>query len=140
MMSYIALQPAAALMVLTLLVWVYMYILRLPYIINNRIKVQSLLSPDAVNTLLPEHVNRPANNLKNLFELPILFFVLCLAWFLSQQVDPVFVNLAWVFVALRYVHSLIHCTVNIVVLRFVFYVLSSFVLVAMVARFVMLVF
>ena len=56
---------------------------------------------------------------------PLLFTTLCVILLLSQRVDGVFLYSAWAFFGLRVVHSLIHCTVNIVNLRFAAYVLSS---------------
>ena len=128
------LPQLACMFVLTLLVWSYMYSLRLPYLRQNRINPQKLASPEAVN-LFPERVNRPSNNLKNLFELPIIFYTLCLALNQQQMVDGLYSALAWLFVVLRVAHSLIHCTINRVIWRFTAYFLSTIVLIAMVTRF-----
>ena len=133
------LQPVAALMVLTLVVWVAMYWQRLRFVVAHRVPVQDLASPAAIDVTLPEQVNRPSNNLKNLFELPVVFYAVCLALQVVQQADAGSVALAWAYVGLRAVHSAIHCSVNIVALRFVAHVLSSIVLWVMVVRFVMLV-
>lgn len=133
------LQPVAALMLLTLVVWVVMYWRRLRFVFVSRIPVQDLASPEAINVSLPESVNRPSNNLKNLFELPVLFYAVCIALQALQQADAGAVALAWTYVGLRAIHSAIHCTVNIVALRFAAYVVSSIVLWVMVARFVVLV-
>lgn len=134
------LQPVAVLMLLTLLVWIVMYTRRLRFIVANRIAPQQFVSPETLNVALPEHVNRPSNNLKNLFELPVVFYAICIALVASQQTDPLWVGLAWAYVALRTIHSAIHCTVNIVMWRFTAYILSSIVLWVMVARFVILVY
>lgn len=128
------LQPVVALMLLTALVWLYMYVLRLGYILVNKIEAQSIASPEALNAALPERINRPSNNLKNLFELPVIFYAVCAFALISQRADATLVKLAWAYVALRAAHSLIQCTVNIVPLRFAAYLLSSLVLWFMVAR------
>lgn len=135
-MTNTILGPVAALMTLTFVVWLYMYALRVHYIIANKIPDQSLSSPELLNAALPEPVNRPSNNLKNLFELPVIFYVLCLALLFTQRADGLFLNLAWVYVALRAIHSAIHCSVNFVPLRFAAYLLSSIVLWVMVFKFV----
>ena len=139
-MAYPILQPVAALMLLTFVVWVFMYVRRLSFIVANKIPAQNVASPELLSAVLPEHVNRPSNNLKNLFELPVVFYAICISLLASQQTDALFVNLAWAYVALRVIHSTIHCSLNIVALRFAAYALSSTVLWAMVFRFVFLVY
>lgn len=62
-----------------------------------------------------------ADNFANLFELPVLFYVLCLALLLTQRVTDGFLWAAWAFVALRVLHSLIHVTYNNVIHRFAAY-------------------
>lgn len=134
-MTNAILGPVAALMALTFAVWVFMYVLRVRYIIANKVPDHNLSSPELLNATLPERINRPSNNLKNLFELPVIFYVLCLALLVTQRTDDLFVNLAWTYVALRTLHSAIHCTLNLVPLRFAAYLLSSIVLWVMVFRF-----
>lgn len=129
------LQPVAAMMSLTFVVWLYLYVRRLGYVAINKIPADQFASPELINGRLPEPVNRPSNNFKNLFELPVLFYALAALLLASGQVDATYLNLAWGFVALRILHSLIHCTVNIVPIRFAVYLLSSLVLWTMVARF-----
>ena len=122
------LQPALALMALTFVVWVYMYVRRFGFIIAHRVGAQQVASPEQLNALLPEVVNRPSNNLKNLFELPVIFYALVAYLLALGNQESVFVRLAWAYVALRALHSAIHCTVNLVVARFTVYALSSAVL------------
>jgi len=86
-----------------------------------RVSVQTYTTPDKVTEHLPEEVNYPANNLKNLFELPILFYGLCLYLFVSGNVDTAYVVAAWLFFLFRAFHSIVHCTKNIVMLRFYLY-------------------
>ncbi len=134
-MSHAILQPVAALMLLTLVVWVVMYARRFAYIISNKIEAQSVASPELLNAVLPEAVNRPSNNLKNLFELPLIFYAVCISLLVLQEADAWFVNMAWAYVALRAAHSAVHCSLNIVLVRFAAYALSSVVLWMMVIRF-----
>ena len=129
------LQPVAALMLLTLLVWIYFYVRRLGYVAAHKIPADQFTSPEKLNAALPEPINRPSNNLKNLFELPVLFYALCAMLVVSGTSSNTDLALAWAFVGLRALHSLIHCTINVVPLRFAAYLLSSLVLWAMVLRF-----
>lgn len=52
------------------------------------------------------------NNLANQFELPVLFFAVCLALHATGGADALAVSLAWLFVAARIVHAAIHVTSN----------------------------
>ncbi len=70
-------------------------------------------------------MSNPSDNLKNLFEIPVIFYVLALYLFVTNQVDTAYVSAAWVFVMFRALHSAIHCTVNIVMLRFYLYLFST---------------
>ena len=128
------LAPFLAMMLLTALVWAYMYTRRLTYIKANRIPPQDLATPEKAAALLPEAVALPANNLRNLLELPVLFYALCLYLYVTRSADGLQVTAAWTFVALRAAHSVIHCTVNIVVLRFLSYFAAALVLWFMLTR------
>lgn len=132
--SQAILAPFLAMMLLTALVWVYMYSRRLGYIKANRIQPQDLATPEMAAKLLPEAVTLPANNVRNLLELPVVFYALCLYLYVTGSVDGVHVVSAWMFVALRAAHSAVHCTVNIVVLRFASYFAAALVLWIMLAR------
>jgi hypothetical protein len=82
---------------------------------------QVYTTPDKTAELLPEEVNYPAYNLKNLFELPVLFYALCLYFYVTATASGVDVFAAWLFLLFRIIHSAIHCTANIVMARFVAY-------------------
>lgn len=117
-------SPFFAMMFLTLVVWLYMYVRRIHLIRSQKLDPQDL-SPAALAELSPPAVSNPSDNLKNLFEIPVLFYALALYLFVSNQVDAVYVNAAWVFVAFRALHSAVHCTLNIVMLRFYLYLCST---------------
>ena len=117
--------PVFATVFLTLLVWVYMYIRRMSFITGNKLRPKDLAVPGALAQLSPPAVSNPSDNLKNLFEIPVIFYALALYLFVTNQVDAAYVNAAWVFVVLRALHSAVHCTVNIVILRFYLYLFST---------------
>jgi hypothetical protein len=121
-------------MALTFVVWVAMYVRHIAYIKINRVHPQRLATPDKVVEIIPEKVQYPAYNLRNLLELPILFYALCLYLYVTGSVDQLFVAAAWVYVGLRGVHSAIQCTTNNVMRRFSFYMASSLVLWFMILR------
>jgi hypothetical protein len=79
----------------------------------------------------PEPLRAVARNFANLFEQPVLFYVVALMSYVTGEVDAWLVGLAWLYVALRYVHTFVHLTSNVVLVRFSFYFASNFVLAAM---------
>jgi hypothetical protein len=117
--------PFFATMFLTLVVWVYMYIRRISFITAKKISPRDLAVPGALAQLSPPAVSNPSDNLKNLFEIPVIFYALALYLFATKQVDPVYVSAAWVFVAFRVLHSAVHCTFNLVMLRFYLYLFAT---------------
>jgi hypothetical protein len=64
--------------------------------------------PGELARLSPPSVSNPSDNLKNLFELPVLFYALSLYLFVTRQVDGTYVAAAWVFFVFRVAHSAIH--------------------------------
>ena len=128
------LLPMLATMTLTAIVWFYMYARRIPAMRRARVSVQTYTTPDKVTEHLPEDVNYAANNLKNLFEVPVLFYGLCLYLFVSANVDAAYVVAALLFFLLRAFHSIVHCTRNIVMLRFYLYAGSALALWFMLGR------
>ncbi len=118
-------DPFIGMLLLTFVVWVVMYVRRIAFLTKNKIAAQRLATPERGAKIIPEEVSYPSNNLKNLFELPVIFYALCLYLYATGQVDGIYLMAAWVFFGLRVVHSLIQCTVNIVMLRFIAYACSS---------------
>ena len=117
--------PFFAMMGLTLLVWIFMYVRRIQFLTQNDISPKDLAVPGALAQLSPPEVSNPSDNLQNLFEIPVLFYALALYLFVTNQVDAIYVGAAWVFVAFRTLHSAVHCTVNVVMLRFYLYLAST---------------
>jgi len=128
------LMPAIALVAVTFVVWCWMYFTRLRYLRANRIEPNNLATRERDSRLL-EPVAGPSDNLRNLFEMPVLFYVLIILLLDTGHASSGFVSAAWSFVALRTLHSAIHCTYNDVMHRFTVYALSSLVLWGMWAAF-----
>lgn len=118
-------SPFFATVFLTFLVWVYMYIRRISFITSGKIRSQDLTVPGTLVQISPPSVSNPSDNLKNLFEIPVLFYALVLYLFVTQQVDAVYVTAAWVFVVFRALHSIVHCTFNLIMLRFYLYLFAT---------------
>ena len=117
--------PVFAMVALTFVVWVFMYVRRIHFLTANDIAPDQLTSPGALEALTPPDVAWPSDNLKNLFELPVLFYALVLVLYATGRVDVLHVGAAWTFVAFRTLHSAVHCTVNVVMLRFWLYLISA---------------
>ena len=75
-----------------------------------------------------------ADNYRNLFEMPVLFYALCILLVVLNKADGTYVTLAWLFVALRFAHSAIHCSYNNVNHRFIAFGTSTVLVWAMWAR------
>lgn len=116
--------PFFATIFLTLVVWVYMYIRRIAFIQSRNFTAQEL-TPTAFAQLSPPEVANPSDNLKNLFEIPVIFYALVLYLFVTNQVDATYVYAAWIFVVFRVFHSIVHCTFNLIILRFYLYLIST---------------
>ena len=126
--------PFFATMLLTLLVWVYMYVRRIGFITKNNISPRDLAVPGTLAQISPAAVSNPSDNLKNLFEVPVLFYALALYLFVTSQVDATYVTAAWIFVIFRVLHSVVHCTFNLVMLRFYLYLIAALAAWLMVVR------
>jgi hypothetical protein len=79
---------------------------------------------------VPGHVSIPNRNYMNLLELPMLFYVGSLMFYVTSRVDGLVLAVAWLYVALRIVHSIIHLTYNNVTHRLAPFALSNLVLMA----------
>ena len=127
------LLPILAQVFLTFAVWIYMYVTRLSEIRRKNINPQDLDTRVNGQALLTDSP-RQADNLKNLFEMPVLFYVAALLSMVLMIQDAFLVRLAWGYVALRYVHSFVHCTYNRVMHRFMAYAASCVLLILIWAR------
>lgn len=114
------LLPACAMAGLTFVTWIRLYHERIGEIRGRRIDPQALASARAAGEILQQ--TRAADHLRNLFELPVLFYALCALLAAADMVSPGFVVLAWLFVAARCVHAFIHLSYNRVTHRFLAYV------------------
>ena len=115
--------PMFAMILLTLAVWTYMYARRIPFIQSLDPRIE--LTPAKLAELSPPAVATPSDNLKNLFEIPVIFYALALYLFATGSVDGVYVGAAWIFAIFRALHSAVHCTVNVILVRFALYAVST---------------
>ncbi len=118
--------PALAMVALTIVVWLRMYLSRVGEMRRERIHPQAV----ALSAQMAERLKdtRAADNFRNLFELPVLFYLALVVAALSAQVHAATLGLAWTFVVLRVLHSAIHCSYNRVMHRFQAYLAGGLVL------------
>ena len=83
--------------------------------------------------VLPPWTERVADNYNHLFEQPVIFYVVALSIAVINNIEPLMIQLAWVYVALRVLHSIVQITFNFVPLRFTLFVTSWLILGYMIA-------
>lgn len=125
--------PLIAQVVIVALVAVRLYATRIAEMRARRINPQSLATTRTAAGALQDIA--AADNFRNLFEVPVLFFAVCCALAITDTVTPAQLALAWVFVVLRAAHSLIHVTYNRVMHRFGVYIASTLCVLVMWALF-----
>lgn len=126
--------PVSAMAILTFIV-----LLLIPY---RRVKAR--LANEVTNDdfsygesrRVPGYVSLPNRNMMNLLEIPVLFYVLCIILFITGNVTPFFVNMAWLYFALRLGHSIVHLSYNHVLHRLTFFAGSNLVILIMWIQFI----
>lgn len=122
--------PVVALVAWTLVMLVWLYATRIPAMRKAGVKPNDARGKAALD-LLPAHARNVAANYNHLMEQPTAFYAICFALQFLDQTQPLNIGLAWTYVTLRIVHSLIQCTINFVPLRFLIFMVSSVVLAAL---------
>ena len=121
--------PAVALVVLTLLVMVRLYVVRLTEMHTRGIEPQDIATGAAATALLRD--TAAADNFRSLFEVPVLFYAICPLLYATHRTTQLQLALAWAFVIGRCVHSLIHLSYNRVMHRFTAFIVSTLCVFAM---------
>jgi len=122
---------------LALFLWTFVVMLR-----NVQVRLGAVLRGQLTNTYFElfrggepsDVILKTQNHLRNLTEIPPLFYIVGLAIMVTGKTDSLFVYLAWSYVMLRIGHSLIHLTINKVPARFFLFAFSNIVLVVMWVR------
>jgi hypothetical protein len=121
-------NPAIFFPVFALVAWTFVVLLLIP-LVRARSAVRREVALDdfkfGESAAVPAYVSVPNRNYMNLLELPVLFYVVCLLLYLTAGVSTLVVGLAWAYVALRVMHSLIHLSYNNVLHRLTAFSLSN---------------
>lgn len=119
------LGPVIALVAWSMVMWLWMYATRIPAILSSKMR----LDPDAPRgeqmATLPAPVRWKADNYNHLMEQPTIFYAIVLALAVMGNASGTTLALAWAYVGLRVVHSLVQALANKIELRFALFVLSN---------------
>ncbi len=139
-MHSLILAPLVALVLWSFVMWAWLYATRIPAIRKAKIVFDPARAVEQLDAALPPEVKWKADNYNHLMEQPTLFYAIVLALAVLGADDAMNVGLAWAYVAIRVVHSLVQATVNIILLRFAIFMVGSLVLLAMTLRAALVVF
>ena len=126
------LQPVVVLMAWTMVMWVWMYATRIPAMSKANIRPDDARKTKRLDDALPAEVQWKAHNYNHLHEQPTVFYAVCLLLAMVGWGDGMNALLAWIYVGLRIIHSVVQVTANKVMVRFVLFALSSLVLIALI--------
>jgi len=127
------LKPMAVLAMWTMVMWIWMYITRIPAMNKAGIDRKGLVggTGKSLDEVLPANIQWVAHNYNHLHEAPTVFYAVALALAMIGGGDGLNAKIAWAYVALRIVHSLIQAISNRVLYRFMVFALSSLCLIAL---------
>ncbi len=131
-MTTTILTPVLALICWTLLVWCLMYLRRIPAMGAAGMEPDEARHPGSLD-VLPSLARAAADNYNHLHEQPTIFYALAFYTVLAGNGGEAAVMLAWAYVVLRVLHSVVQTTINKVMIRFSLFAASSLVLMALAA-------
>jgi hypothetical protein len=139
MHSYL-LAPIMALVLWTFVMCAWLYATRIPAISRLKISLDPHRPAEEFHKQLPAEVRWKADNYNHLLEQPTLFYAVTLTLALLGKDQGFNICLAWLYVGLRVVHSLVQATSNIILLRFAIFMTATLVLLLMSIRAALIVF
>ena len=134
------LTPVIALVLWSFVMWAWLYATRIPAITKAKIVYDPQRPAGEFHAQLPAQVRWKADNYNNLMEQPTLFYAVSLSLALLGAGEGLNTGLAWIYVGLRVLHSLVQAIANVVMVRFAVFMAASLVLLAMSVRAALIVF
>lgn len=125
------LAPIVALVAWSMVIWLWMYITCIPAVAKARMKLDPNAPRGEQMSQLPPAVRWKADNYNHLMEQPTLFYAICLCLALMGLGEGSNLLMAWGYVGLRVVHSLVQVLINKIELRFAVFMLSSLLLIGL---------
>lgn len=129
-----------ALVLWTFVMWIWLYATRIPAMVKGGIVYDPSRPASEFMDRIPARVRWKADNYNHLHEQPTIFYAVAITLAFLAAGGGLNATLAWVYVALRIVHSLVQATVNLVMLRFAIFVAASLVLFVLSLRAALLLF
>lgn len=131
------LQPVIALAAWTLIIWLWMYVTRIPAM--NRAGIDGTKMVGSTGRGLREDLiakgeqraSWVADNYNHLHEAPTVFYAVAIVLAMIGQGDGLNATLAWAYVVLRIIHSLVQILSNRVLVRFAIFILSTLALISL---------
>lgn len=134
MMTHGLIAPVVALAAWSLLMLIWLYATRIPAMMSLGIKPGNISTDPNAASKLPPWARNVADNYNHLMEQPTIFYATALSLQLLGQTHEINILLAWTYVGLRVLHSFVQATVNIILIRFSIFVISSLVLGALIVH------
>jgi hypothetical protein len=127
------LAPVVALVAWSLVMWIWMYATRLPAMARAKIDTTNLVGGNGedLRKVLEPKAQWPADNYNHLMEQPTLFYAIAITLALLGWGGGMNATIAWAYVVLRVLHSILQATVNRVIVRFALFTLSTLCLIAL---------
>ena len=130
-MSSPILAPVVALVLWSFVMWAWLYATRIPAMREANAPLDPNMTAADLAQYVPPQVRWKADNYNHLMEQPTLFYATALALALAGEGAGLNLMLAWAYVALRVAHSLVQATVNVILVRWAIFMVSSLTLLAM---------
>ena len=128
------LATAVALVAWTFVMWTWMYATRIPAILRSKMRLDPQAPRGEQMATLPAEVRWKADNYNHLMEQPTLFYAVVIVLTLVGRDQGIDLWLAWAYVGLRVIHSLVQALINKIELRFAVFLISSLVLLGITVR------
>jgi len=117
--------PVIVLVAWSMIMWLWMYTTRIPAVRAAKMRLDPSLPKGEQMSQLPPSVRWKADNYTHLMEQPTIFYALVLSLAFMGEGAGINVTLAWSYVLLRVIHSLVQVLVNKIEVRFLIFVLSN---------------
>jgi hypothetical protein len=128
------LQPIVVLVLWSMVMWAWLYATRIPAMQKAKVALDPALTTAELSARLPPAVRWKADNYNHLMEQPTVFYATALVLAVTGQGDGLNAMLAWGYVGLRVIHSLVQATSNVIMLRWAVFMIASLVLLALAVR------
>ena len=128
------LLPVVGLVAWTMVMWFWMYLTRIPAIFKARMQLDPNAPRGEQMSQLPPRVRWKADNYNHLMEQPTIFYAVALALAVAGEGGGLNAQLAWAYLGLRIVHSLLQALINNITVRFSLFLISSLVLIVLIVN------